>query len=72
LKLRKMVTYFNKKDLVKFGNYLLSDERTQRIKDNLQVDPCEDYLNERLKIVYHADVENFLETIKKVDWWQHQ
>jgi hypothetical protein len=55
LKTRKMVTYFNKKDLVKFGNYLLSKERNESVSD----------LNKDK--VTHADVENFLETIKKVE-----
>lgn len=61
-----MVTYFNKKDLVEFGKYLLSEKRTKRIEysysneDNIS-------LKERLQNVYHADVENFLEEIKKVD-----
>lgn len=61
-----MVTYFNKKDLVKFGEYLLSKERTNRIKegysenDNISIE-------ERLENVYHADVENFLEKNKKVE-----
>ena len=51
-----MVTYFNKKDLVNFGKYLLSDERTA----SLAATESEIPLAERLKNVYHADVENFL------------
>jgi hypothetical protein len=61
-----MVTYFNKKDLVRFGEYLLSEQRTKRIKDGYsQNDNIS--LEERLSNVYHADLENFLESIKKVD-----
>jgi hypothetical protein len=51
-----MVTYFNKKDLVAFGNYLLSEERRERFKAI-----SEEALEERLSVVHHADVENFLE-----------
>jgi len=61
-----MVTYFNKKDLVEFGRYLLSKERTNRIKESYNQDDNIS-LEERLQEVYHADVENFLESIKKVD-----
>ncbi len=51
-----MVTYFNKKDLVNFGKYLLSDERTASLAATESEIPIE----ERLKNVYHSDVENFL------------
>jgi hypothetical protein len=45
------VTYFNKTDLVMFGEYLLSEKRQQSVSE----------LNKNE--VTHADVENFLETI---------
>lgn len=69
-----MVTYFNKKDLVNFGKYLLSEKRTESVLvgvDELNLDPENgDYLDiaqQRIRQVSHADVENFLESIKKVD-----
>lgn len=55
-----MVTYFNRKDLVEFGKYLLSDERKESFKAISKVN-----LKERLSEVHHADVENFLDSIKK-------
>lgn len=60
-----MVVYFNKKDLVKFGQYLLSEERTKRITENTH--PNLAPVNDRLKVVHHSDVENFLAKIKKVE-----
>jgi len=64
-----MVTYFNKKDLVEFGKYLLSEERAKRVIDATDCfsESWNEKLQIRLKQVSHADVENFLESIKKVD-----
>ena len=56
-----MVTYFNRKDLVNFGQYLLSEERTKSITYGYSEEDHE----ERIRNVYHADVENFLEKVKK-------
>lgn len=58
-----MVTYFNKKDLVEFGKYLLSKERKESITYGYSKEDHE----ERLSNVYYADVEKFLESIKKID-----
>jgi len=58
--IKKMVTYFNKKDLVNFGNYLLSEER-KRLFEN-HPEPV-GTLEERLSKVHHSDIENFLEKI---------
>ncbi|KKN36697.1 hypothetical protein LCGC14_0770850 [marine sediment metagenome] len=48
-----MVTYFNRKDIVSFGNYLLSQERMKRISE------------ENKDKVTQADIENWKEKIKK-------
>ena len=63
-----MVTYYNKKDLVSFGNYLLSPHR--RALFALHPDFKENDLEERLSNVHHSDIENWkyaLEQIKKGD-----
>jgi len=57
-----MVTYFSKNDLVKFGEYLLSEKRTNSIKEGYSEKDNISY-EERLRNVYHADIENFLESI---------
>lgn len=58
-----MVTYFNKKDMVRFGNYLLSEERTEMILSNPE--KSEEAKQQSLKTVSDADINNFLEKIKK-------
>lgn len=59
-----MVLYFNKKDLVKFGEYLLSEKRTKRIIDNHNEED-KILIEERIRKVYHSDIENFLHEQKK-------
>lgn len=59
-----MVLYFNKKDMVEFGEFLLSDERKKQIQKNYNDDVKERKENivpveERLKGVTHCDVENW-------------
>jgi hypothetical protein len=48
-----MITYYNKKDLVSFGNYLLSEARKETI-----------WPDHETTQVYHADIENWKETLK--------
>jgi hypothetical protein len=53
-----MITFYDEKDLVTFGEYLLSKEREESLK---QVDlPYE----ERFRVVYGADIQNWKETQK--------
>ncbi len=59
-----MVTYFNRKDLVRFGEYLLSEERRELYKQNPNF-PNELLLEERLSEVSHSDIENFIENQRK-------
>jgi len=60
-----MVTTFNTKDLTSFGQYLLSAERRERFKNNPNFQDHE-ILELRLAEVHHADVENWKDSISKV------
>jgi len=65
----KMVTYFNKKDLVEFGNFLFSEERersfihtsAQAMTEGIEFNSSW----ERLRTVTHADVENWMDSKRK-------
>ena len=58
-----MVLYFNKRDLVSFGNYLLSKERRELYKNHPELG--ETNLEARLAEVNHADIENWMAGLKK-------
>jgi hypothetical protein len=63
-----MVTYFNKKDLISFGNYLLSDEREISFDihhSELKAQGINTISAEQsLSFVHHSDVENWVESQK--------
>lgn len=54
-----MVTYFNKKDMISFGNYLLSEDRKIRYEAMDLEFPKGLSASERLKEVSHADFVNW-------------
>ena len=65
-----MVTYFNKSDLVKFGNFLLEDRKKRVLNAVDSEDDTEELTSEENALLWdvtHADVTNFLDTQKKVD-----
>jgi hypothetical protein len=57
-----MKVYYEESDLVSFGEYLLSQERTKLIKENESGIPLE----KRLEDVSHADLENWKEKQKTI------
>jgi hypothetical protein len=66
----KMVTYFNKKDIVDFGNWFFSEEREKSFihtSAQASVDGIEfNGSFERLRTVTHADIENWMESKRKL------
>lgn len=61
-----MKIYYEESDLVSFGKYLLSEKRDALIINNQEFENLEQ-LKERLKQVYHADLENWKESQKSVE-----
>ena len=53
-----MTVFYDEKDLVSFGNYLLSEERKELFKNNPNF-PDGELLEERLSAVHLADFENW-------------
>lgn len=59
-----MVTYFNRKDLVSFGSYLLSEKRKASFQatfdeaTKLGQNPVP--VDDKINLVHHADIENWL------------
>lgn len=60
-----MVTYYNKKDLVAFGNYLLSESREQILRNTGIDEPGSLPYDERKRDVHDADLANWLDGYKK-------
>ncbi len=58
-----MVTYYNKKDLVSFGNYLGSEKRRQRFINHPEI--SEVNLDKRLAIVHDTDIGQWIKSLKK-------
>jgi hypothetical protein len=54
----RMETIYNERDLINFGFYLLSEQRSKMIADNHKSDDTIT-IEARLREVYHADLENF-------------
>lgn len=63
-----MVTTFNRKDMISFGNYLLSGERRQRFINH--PDFQGDMIEVRLSEVHHADIENWINSKNKCSIFQ--
>ena len=60
----KMVTTFNKTDLVSFGNYLLRTQKEREASKGLtfklmESDWSEENIQEQLKLITHADIANW-------------
>jgi hypothetical protein len=56
-----MVTYFNKKDLVSFGNYLLSEERKDLFASHPELGSTK--LTFRLSCVHDSDFDNWKQKV---------
>jgi len=55
-----MVTTFNTKDMISFAKYVLSEERTKKIRLNNGTEVFDQVVKE----VHHADLENWKEKQK--------
>jgi hypothetical protein len=66
-----MVTTFNKKDLVKFGKYLLSEKREESLKQISIENPTALPYEEISREVYHADFENWKEKQERENIEKH-
>lgn len=59
-----MVTYYNRGDLIKFGDYLLSEERKQSFSNHPEP-PKGHSLELRLSRTDTVDIDNWQESLKK-------
>ena len=52
-----MITYFTEEDMSTFGQYLLSDVRTNAVKESCKEG---ENIENKLKSIYKADFENWV------------
>ena len=64
-----MVTSFNKKDLISFGNYLLSKERKEKFLNHPERDSMP-LLEDSLSQVHHSDLENWKLESEAINKWK--
>ena len=57
-----MVLYYNRGDLVKFGDYLLSEQRKQRFINH--PDPPGGSLEQRMSKTDKADIDAWMDSLK--------
>ena len=55
------IKMFSRYQMVDFGNYLLSKERRELYKQ----EGNQDLLEERLSVVNHADIENYISVLEE-------
>ncbi|MDV3882908.1 hypothetical protein CMU04_06195 [Elizabethkingia anophelis] len=60
-----MVIYFNKKDLIKWGNFLLSEERENSLKQTNKENENLPSYEDRKREVNNEDFLNWMEKMKK-------
>ena len=64
-----MVTYFNRKDLVSFGSYLLSEKRKARFLEKyenaIKEGATPEFIEDHSSQVWHADIENWMDEKRK-------
>ena len=62
-----MVTYFNRKDLVSFGTYLMSEKRkadfTGKHEEDMDNGLFPLPVSEAMKIIHKSDIDNWLDGI---------
>lgn len=58
-----METLYTEKQMIEFANYVLSDERTNKV-----IESSMEQLEERLNTVSHADIENYKATKDVVEF----
>lgn len=52
-------SYFTLKEMVSFGEYLLSEQRERRLRETNEINPMISPYEDRFRHVYDADIANW-------------